>query len=128
MTIYLWHLVGPVVLTLSVVLPGIWPAPPVGSAGWWAARVAWVAFNAIIITPVVVLMGRFEQPPAGLGVTVSGVRTAAAVALCLVGWAAVAITGVHVPAWPGAVPWLQLVALGCAAALLLRGRDARVSG
>jgi hypothetical protein len=128
MTIYLWHLVGPVVLTLAVVLPGIWPAPPVGSAGWWVARVAWVALNAVIITPVVIFMGRFEQPPADLGVTASGARTAGAVALCLVGWAAVAITGVHVPAWPGAVPWLQLLALGGAAALLVRTRGARTPG
>ena len=128
MTIYLWHLVGPVVLTLAVVLPGIWPAPPVGSSGWWTARVAWVVLNAVIITPVVILMGRFEQPPSVLAVTASGVRTTAVVALCLIGWAAVAITGVHVPAWPAAMPWLQLIALGAAAALLLRGRRAGVSG
>jgi fucose 4-O-acetylase-like acetyltransferase len=119
MTIYLWHLVGPVVLTLAFVLPGLWPAPPVGTAGWWAARVAWVAVNAIIITPVVILMGRFEQPPAGLRVTDSAARTGLAVVLCLVGWAAVAITGLHVPAWPLGVPWVQLVALGGAALLLL---------
>ena len=128
MTIYLWHLVGPVVLTLAVVLPGVWPAPPVGSAGWWTARVAWVALNAVLITPVVILMGRFEQPPSGLAVTTSALRTAGAVALCLVGWAAVAITGVHVPAWPGAVPWLQLIALAGAAALLLRGQRADTIG
>ena len=122
MTIYLWHLLGPVVVTLALVLPGIWPAPPVGTAGWWFARLGWVALNAVIIAPVVVALGRLERPPARLGVTDSAARTAAAVFMCLVGWAGVAIVGVHVPAWPAAVPWLQLIALGGAAVALVTRR------
>jgi fucose 4-O-acetylase-like acetyltransferase len=125
MTIYLWHLLGPVVVTLALVLPGAWPAPPVGTPGWWAARLAWVAVNAVVVVPVVWVAGRVEQPPAGLGVTASGVRTGAAVALCLVGWAAIAITGLHVPAWPAAVPWVPVLALGGAAAALVAGQDVR---
>ena len=72
-----------------------------------------------LLAPVVVAMGRLEQPPRGLDVTRAGWRVGAAVLLCLIGWAGVAITGVHVPAWPAAIPWLQLVALGGAAAMLI---------
>lgn len=121
MTIYLWHLLGPVVVTLALVLPGIWPAPPVGTAPWWLARVGWVALNALVVAPVVVALGRLERPPATMGVTGSLSRTALAVALCLVGWAGVAIAGVHVPYWPAAIPWLQLGALAGAAAALTAG-------
>lgn len=123
MTLYLWHLVGPVVVTLVLVLPGLWPAPEVGTAAWWAARTAWVGVNAVIVAPVVWALGRFERPPTRLTVTDSMGRAATAVGLCLVGWAAVAITGLHVPAWPGAVPWVQVVSLGVAALVLTpRGR------
>jgi fucose 4-O-acetylase-like acetyltransferase len=121
MTIYLWHLLGPVIVTLALVLPGVWPAPAVGTAAWWFARFAWVAVNALLITPVVILLGRLERPPPSLGVTASAVRAGVAVALCLIGWAAVAITGLHVPAWPLALPWVQLVALGGAALALVGG-------
>ncbi|HVM20823.1 MAG TPA: acyltransferase family protein [Egibacteraceae bacterium] len=120
MTIYLWHLLAPVVVTLSLVLPGMWPAPAVGSGTWWAARLAWVVVNALVTLPVVLALGRFEQPPARWAVTDSGPRVVVAVVLCVVGWAAVAITGLHVPAWPASVPWLQITALGGAALLLLR--------
>lgn len=121
MTIYLWHLVGPVVVTLTLVLPGVWPAPPVGTPGWWTARVAWVLVNAAIVAPVVWWLGRLERPPSGLAVTDSIVRVGAAVALCLIGWAGVAITGLHVPAWPAAFPWLQVGALAAAAVALVSG-------
>ena len=124
MTIYLWHLLGPVVVTLTLVLPGLWPAPPVGAGAWWATRLAWVAVNAVVIVPVVIALARFEQPPRRFAVTGSTVRAAIAVLLCLVGWAAVAIVGVHVPAWPAAMPWLQLAALtGATLALVTRARQ-----
>ena len=122
MTIYLWHLVGPVVVTLALVLPGVWPAPPVGTGRWWAARLAWVAVNAVVITPVVLLLGRLERPPQGLLVTDAPARVVVAVVLCLVGWAAVAIVGLHVPFWPWAFPWVQVLALGVAALALVRRR------
>lgn len=124
MTIYLWHLLGPVVATLVLVLPGLWPATDIGSGAWWAARLAWVLLNAALIAPVVWGLGRLERPPARLAVTDSLPRAVAAVVLCLLGWAAVAITGLHVPAWPGAVPWVQLAALAGAALLLVAGRPA----
>lgn len=120
MTIYLWHLVGPVVVTLTLVLPGIWPAAEVGTAGWWFARLGWVGVNAVVVAPVVWVLGRFERPPAGLAVTDSAGRAGAAVVLCLVGWAAIAITGLHVPAWPAAFPWVQVLALGVAGSVLVR--------
>lgn len=120
MTIYLWHLVGPVVVTLTLVLPGVWPAPAVGTAGWWVARSAWVVANAAVVAPVVWALGRFERPPGGLAVTDSAGRAGVAVVLCLVGWATVAISGLHVPMWPAAFPWVQVLALAGAAVVLVR--------
>lgn len=119
MTVYLWHLLGPVVASLLLVLPGVWPDPAVGTAAWWGARLAWVALNTAIIVPVVWALGGLERPPSLVVVTGSAVRAGAAVVLCVVGWAAVAIVGLHVPAWPGAVPWVQLVALTTAALALV---------
>jgi fucose 4-O-acetylase-like acetyltransferase len=119
MTIYLWHLLAPVVVTLTLVLPGVWPAPPVGSAAWWGARLAWVTLNAAVLLPIVALAGRTEQPPSRLAVTSSPVRATIAVVGALVGWAAIAIVGLHVPAWPVALPWVPLVALGIATAVLV---------
>jgi hypothetical protein len=78
-----------------------------------------VGVNAVLTLPVVWALGRLERPPPALAVTRSAARAAVAVVLCLVGWAAIAIAGLHVPAWPGAVPWLQLAALGGAAAALV---------
>lgn len=123
MTIYLWHLAAPVIATLALVLPGVWPAPEVGTAAWWGLRGAWLLLNAVLAVPVVLLMARFERPPQRVVLTSSGLRAGGGVVLCLVGWAAVAIVGLHVPAWPFAVPWVSLMALGGAvAALLVRGR------
>jgi fucose 4-O-acetylase-like acetyltransferase len=121
MTIYLWHLLSPVIATIVLVLGGWWPAPPVGTGAWWATRLAWVGVNAMILVPAVLVLGRLERPPARFAATASPHRVAVAVALCLVGWAATAITGLHVPAWPGAVPWLHLAALGGAAMMLVAG-------
>jgi hypothetical protein len=121
MTLYLWHPLGPVIATLVLVLPAVWPAPAVGTAAWWGTRLAWVGLNAGIVAPVVWALGRLERPPPTLVVTGSAVRAAAAVTVCLLGFAAIAIMGLHVPAWPAAVPWLQLAALSGAAVALVDG-------
>lgn len=119
MTLYLWHLLGPVVLTLMLVLPGVWPAPQVGTAAWWFARLAWVVLNAVVTAPLVLALGPLERPPSSLPITGSAPRATVAVVLCLVGWAAVAIAGLHVPGWPAAIPWVQLGALGVATIALV---------
>lgn len=126
MTIYLWHLLAPVVLTLAVVLPGVWSAPAVGTAGWWGLRLGWVGLNTVILVPVVLLLGRLERPPTRWEVTASPGRAAVAVALCVVGWAAIAIAGLHVPALPAAIPMVPLIALGGAAITLVGGTKTRV--
>jgi hypothetical protein len=122
MTIYLWHLIGPVIATLVLVVPGFWPSTAVGTATWWLARAGWVGVNALLVIPIVLALSRLERPPGFLTVTSSARRAALAVLLCLVGWAAIAVTGIHVPAWPGSLPWLQLTALGGAAFVLVGGR------
>lgn len=125
MTIYLWHLAAPVIATLALVLPGVWPAPEVGTTAWWGWRVAWLLLNAVLAAPVVLVMARFERPPRWAVPTASAARAAGAVVLCIVGWAAVAIVGLHVPTWPLALPWLQLVALTVAAGALVGGIGSR---
>ena len=123
MTIYLWHLLGPVIVTLALVLPGLWPAPEVGTASWWTLRLGWVGLNAVVVAPLVWALSPLERPPAGLTVTGSATRAVAAVLLCLIGWAGVAIAGLHVPTWPAAFPWVQVGALALAAWALV-GRAA----
>lgn len=123
MTIYLWHLIGPVIATVVLVVPGFWPAPAVGTGAWWLTRASWVGVNAVIVIPIVLALSRLERPPDRFTVTSSARRAGLAVLLCLVGWAAIAVTGIHVPAWPGSLPWLQLTALGGAAVALVAGRQ-----
>ena len=119
MTLYLWHLLAPVLATLTLVLPGVWPARPVGTGGWWGLRLAWVLLNAALTVPIVLVAARFERPPDRVALREAPGTVTVAVVGCLVGWSAVAIVGLHVPAWPAALPWLQLVALGGATAVLV---------
>lgn len=83
----------------------------------------------VITTPLLWALGLLERPPGSLTVTGTTGRAVAAVGLCVVGWAAVAVTGLHVPSWPAALPWLQLATLGGAAVALVgpgTRHDARV--
>lgn len=125
MTIYLWHLLAPVVVAITLVLPGAWPSTAVGTAGWWAGRLAWVAVNAVVLVPVVLAFARFERPPSHVVLTGSALRTGAAVALSVLGWAAIAVAGLHVPGWPAAFPWVQVAALAAAAVALVGGVSGR---
>jgi hypothetical protein len=118
MTLYLWHLLAVALLTIAVVLPGIWPRTVVGTAGWWAARIGWVLIAAAITTPVVLLMSRFEAPPRRLQPSSSTWRVAAATVTAGIGWAALAIVGFHVADAPLELPWVALTATAATAAAL----------
>jgi fucose 4-O-acetylase-like acetyltransferase len=127
MTIYLWHLLPVAVLALGLVLPGLWPAPAIGSAGWWAAKVGWVLLAGCLTIPVVWLAGRFERPPS-VALATSPARVVAATQLLAFGWAALAIQGFHPTDLPGGVPVFALVPLAAAVAVLVRRGPERPAG
>lgn len=124
MTIYLWHPVAVAVLALSVVLPGWWPMPAMGTVTWWVVRLAWVAVAAAVTVPVVQLVGRFERPPT-LALTGSTRRAVVATLALSAGWAALALQGFHVPGLPGALPLVSLAGLGIGVVALAAGRPSR---
>lgn len=124
MTLYLWHLLAVALLTVAVVLPGIWPRTVVGTAGWWVARIGWVLIAAVITTPVVLLMSRFESPPRRLQPTTSTRRVLLATVTAGIGWAALAIVGFHVADAPLELPWVALLATIATAAALMSAKRA----
>jgi hypothetical protein len=124
MTLYLWHLLAVAVLTVAVVLPGIWPRTVVGTAGWWAARIGWVLVAAVLTTPVVLLMSRFEAPPRRVQPTTSTWRVFGATVTAGIGWAALAIVGFHVADAPLELPWVALAATIATAILLMSAKPA----
>lgn len=122
MTLYLWHLLAVALLTVAVVLPGLWPRTEVGTPGWWAARIGWVVVAAAITLPVVLLVSRVEAPPRRLRTTSVAWRVAAATITAGIGWAALAILGFHVADAPFELPWIALAATAATAALLSANR------
>ena len=62
LTVYLWHMVPVVVVAVALYPTGVLGQPAVGSAGWWALRLAWIAALAVILTPAAIFLARFERP------------------------------------------------------------------
>ena len=62
LTVYLWHMVPVVVVAVALYPTGVLGQPPVGSAGWWALRLAWIAALAVVLAPAAVFLARFERP------------------------------------------------------------------
>jgi len=67
MTLYLWHLPALVLVILAVVLPGLWPAVPVGTAWWWMLRPVWLATLTLTLLSLTWLFSRVEQRAAQAG-------------------------------------------------------------
>jgi peptidoglycan/LPS O-acetylase OafA/YrhL len=67
MTLYLWHMAPVIVVAVALYPSGLLAQPPLGSAGWWELRVAWVAILAVLVAPMAAVLGRLEQTsrPAG---------------------------------------------------------------
>ncbi len=61
MTLYLWHLPALVLVILAVVLPGLWPAVPAGTAWWWVLRPLWLATLTLTLLSLTWLFSRAEQ-------------------------------------------------------------------
>jgi hypothetical protein len=121
MTIYLWQLLAVAVLTLGLVLPGVWPSSSIGSAAWWGLRLGWVASAAVVTVPVVLVAGRLERPPAVTLASASW-RVLAAVVAAALGWAALAIDGFHPTSMPAGLPLPAIGGLAIAVALLVGAR------
>jgi hypothetical protein len=119
MTLYLWHLLAVAVLTLAVVLPGLWPTSTIGSGAWWWLRGAWVLAAAAITVPVVLVAGRLERPPLSPAMRAGPLRAGLAVLAAAVGWAALAIAGFHPEGVPGGVPVVAIAGLAAAVVLVL---------
>jgi fucose 4-O-acetylase-like acetyltransferase len=62
LTVYLWHMTPVVVAAVALYPSGVLGQPPIGSAGWWALRPAWIASLAIILAPAAIWLARFERP------------------------------------------------------------------
>jgi len=138
LTVYLWHMVPVVVVAVALYPTGVLGQPPVGSAGWWALRLAWIAALAVVLAPAAIFLARFERPlrrrrappptrsPAGLARS-SQARSLLAPAVLALGLAAagVALTRIAVSGFaPGGTVAVGSVAgYGCGVALtLLAGR------
>jgi peptidoglycan/LPS O-acetylase OafA/YrhL len=61
MTLYLWHVTAMVGL-YGLVLALNGPLPTPGSWLWWATRPLWLALLALVLTPMALLLARFERP------------------------------------------------------------------
>src|SRR4029450_11565389 len=61
MSMYLWHITAMVALYgLVLITDGPLPAP--GTGAWWGTRPAWLGLLAAVLTPMALLLSRFERP------------------------------------------------------------------
>ena len=71
MTVYLWHFVPVIIISMAFYMTGVLPQPSVGSAQWFAWRPVWFALLTAVLVPLVAFVMWAERPllrlPAGLG-------------------------------------------------------------
>ena len=71
MTVYLWHFVPVLIISVAFYATGVLPQPTVGSAQWFAWRPVWFALLTLVFVPLVAFVMWAERPllrlPAGLG-------------------------------------------------------------
>ncbi|KWX03887.1 hypothetical protein TH66_12680 [Carbonactinospora thermoautotrophica] len=63
MTLYLWHMLPVLVGAVLLYATGLFPQPPVGSPLWWVLRLLWVLVLAVVMVPLVAVLGRVERSP-----------------------------------------------------------------
>ncbi|MFN2494728.1 MAG: acyltransferase [Pseudonocardiaceae bacterium] len=132
LTVYLWHMVPILVVAPALVLTGVWPQYPLGSAAWLLLRPPWLFALGIVLLGLVMVFGRWEQPrlrgapdgrPAESGW--AAVRLGVGVAACLAALTTLAATG-FAGLGPTPVPIVELTVL--AAGLLLVGGGIPIIG
>jgi hypothetical protein len=95
MTIFIWHLTATVLVVFGAYLAsgfGLRLQP--GSSEWWLSRFLWLAVNAIVLVPLVVVFGRFERPRATEGALAPAWRYVLGALMTVVGFALLAAQGV----------------------------------
>jgi hypothetical protein len=95
MTIFIWHLTATVLVVFGAYLAsgfGLRLQP--GSSEWWLSRFLWLAVNAIVLVPLVVVFGRFERPRAAEGAPAPAWRYVLGALMTVVGFALLAAQGV----------------------------------
>ncbi len=125
LTVYLWHMVPILVVAPTLVLTGVLPQYPIGSAAWLLLRLPWMLALAIVLIALVAVLARGERPRLrGAEATRSGespwakTRLGVGVIACLAGLIGLAATGFAGVA-PTVVPIVELTVL--ALGLLLVG-------
>jgi hypothetical protein len=127
MTVYLWHFVPVIIISVALYPTGLIPQPAVGSAQWWTLRLVWFALLTGVLVPLVVLVRWAERPllrlPAGIGRRGlwSPALLLAGLSAASVGLARLAIGG-FAPAGQTPTSALSAFAVGLAATVFT-GRD-----
>lgn len=62
LTVYLWHMVPVLVVAPALVLTGVLPQYPIGSAAWLLLRLPWVLALALVLLALVAVFARAERP------------------------------------------------------------------
>jgi len=57
MLLYLWHMVGVVVVTVVAYPLGLFPQPTLGSVDWWLSRVLWVIVLSLVTAGLLAIVG-----------------------------------------------------------------------
>ncbi|MDQ0809149.1 fucose 4-O-acetylase-like acetyltransferase [Streptomyces sp. B3I7] len=61
MTLYLWHMVPVLVVAAAFYLTGLAPQPALGSGGWWALRLPWLAVLGVVLATLVRVLRPWER-------------------------------------------------------------------
>jgi hypothetical protein len=136
MTMFLWHLTA-LMIAVLVLLPLGFPQPVVGSSTWWLLRPVWIAILCVVTALFVLALGRYERPTGSPSTQVSGIGSAAAVAVVfvIVGICGFAVSGLVDLVHPNGrrlitlpvSPLINSVALGLGGLFFLMSRRGRGS-
>lgn len=108
MSLYLWHLSAMIVVALTLVPAGFLSGHEPGTASWWLTRPLWLATLAVVLVPILAIVGRAERLPGRDDTATRALPVAVAVVGCAAAAALLATRGFHVP---GAVLGMNVGAL-----------------
>lgn len=127
LTVYLWHMVPVVLVSLTLVATNLFPQPAVGSGEWFALRIPWLLILAAVLIALVAAFGRFETAAARRREDLpSPVAVGAGVAACIAGLVGLGTTEMAgiLPA-VGGLPVGELALFGLGLAVLGRAAGPR---